>query len=521
MKTMSRGKSAFLLPFLALVLLATFPVNGLAQKWLPLASSIKALVMPEPMSMKWKISESFKLTATTVIVLPSSSSKEELDIALWLKKGFYLLWGTNPEIMVTDLFPEGNAIIIGTAKDKGLASIAPSISAGKFGAHADQGYIISATPKRVCLVGVGVEGLKNGAQTLLQATCTDSYLGVYVIPPLEISDFPAVNMRAVLIPLRSYRFYSQVADTRSLIDLAQMLHINTVIFQVSDAIKYDSVPGVGRKDSLPRDTLKSVINYAREAGLEVIPMIETFSHQDLLLCPAYPKICLDKSTYDPSNPEVYTKLFAIIDEVVDMFQPKYVHISHDEIRALYNMPQERVAELFVSDIRKIHSHLKEKNVQMIMWAGMLESAIQFPGQDNCNGLLGNTYALIDSLPKDIILMDAHYRQKKTTYPTVDYLLSKGFRVIGCTYDDAKIPGNFGRPAQAHNFSTYMAGKGGGFLGMTVALWGCYAFDGMGTPRRLLFNSAQEFWRGGVPPEDPQGERIPLNLRPNLITNILE
>lgn len=328
-------------------------------------------------------------------------------------------------------------------------------------------------------------------------------------------------MRALLIPLRGYRFYAQIGDTKSLIDLAEMLHMNTVFIQVDDAIKYNSVPGVGRKDCLPRDTLKAIVKYAREAGLEVIPMVETFSHQDVLLCPAYPNMCLDNITYDPSNPKLYPRLFGIIDEILEIFEPKYIHLGHDEIHAFSNIPKEKAAELFLSDIREIHTHLKEKNVQMIMWAGMLLSAIQFKGQDNCNGLLGSTYALIDSIPRDIILMDAHYRQKKADFPTVDYLLSKGFRVIGCVYDDPKTPGNFGNLPVAYNFSKYVAGKDGGFLGMTVALWNSYNYDGMGTPRRILFKSAEAFWRGGVRPLDPNGEQIPANLKAPIIMNKLD
>lgn len=170
---------------LASMLVTIFSSNGYAQKWLPASSSLRALVVPEPMNLKWKISESFKLTATTVIVLPTSSSQEERDIAVWLKKGFHTLWGTDPEIMVTDFIPEQNAIIIGIAKDKGMSDLAPSLLTGKFGTFPGHGYVLSVTPRRVCLVGVDIDGLRYGAQTLIQATCQDSYIASFVIPAIR------------------------------------------------------------------------------------------------------------------------------------------------------------------------------------------------------------------------------------------------------------------------------------------------------------------------------------------------
>jgi len=512
LKTGTRSASAIIIALLTSIFVAVFASSGFAQKWLPMSSSLTALVVPEPVKLKWKISEPFRLAATTVIVLPASSSREERSIAAWLKEGLHNFYGVDPEIMVTDLIPEQNAIVVGTVNDTGLKNLVSSLSTEKFGSFPEQSYVLSVSSLRVCLVGGGIKGLKYGAQTLIQAARMDNYIAEYVIPPVEIADFPSVDMRAFLLPLRDYRAFHQVWDAREFIDLAEMLHMNAVIIQVDNAIKFDSAPGVGRNDALQKDTLRALVKYAREAGLEVIPLVETFSHQDVLLCPAYPNLCLDKSTYDPSNPKVYTRLFGIIDEILEIFEPKYMHIAHDEIRAFSNIPKEKAAELFLSDVRKIHAHLKEKNVQTMMWAGMLLSSTQFPGQDNCNGLLGSTYALIDSLPKDIILMDAHYRQRKLDFPTVDYLISKGFQVVGCVYDDPKKADNFGRFPVANNFSKYVAGKDGKFLGMTVALWNCFNYDGMGTPRRILFKSNEAFWRGGIPAVDPMGNEIPPNLK---------
>ena len=486
------------------MMLAALSSNGSAQKYLPSEDYVKEIAMPEPMKLEWKVAQPFKITATTVIALPVSSSQEERDIAASAKRALSNIFGINLEIMVTELIPEQNAIVVGLTKNTpALKNLVPSSSIDTVGSFPDQSYAISVNSRRVCLVAREIPGFRYGFQTLLQLVSMEIFAAVYVIPSIEIADFPAFEIRALLIPLRDYRSVSQIQDTRRIIDIAEILHMNTVFIQVDNLINYDSVKGIAKAGALDKDSLRAIVKYARDAGLEVIPLINTFSHQDVLLCPVYPNLCLDKSTYDPSNPRTYAMLFSIMDEVIEIFEPKYMHVGHDEIRALSGFPREKAAELFLADIRKIHEHLSKKNVGMMMWAGMLLSSTQFPGQDNCNGLLGNAYALIDSLPKDIVLVDAHYRQRKPDFPTVDYLLSKGFHVLGCVYSDPRVNSDF---------TKYVAGKHDGFMGMSVALWGCYHYNGLAPLRKTLLETTEVFWRGGIPPEDPKGEKVPQNIK---------
>jgi hypothetical protein len=406
---------------------------------------------------------------------------------------------------MTDLIPERNALIVGTLESSpSLRRFLPEKASEGFGSFPEQGYTYSCTPERAFLIGSNLEGLRHAVQTLLQIIQAETFIRKYVLPPVEIVDFPAHEMRAVLLPLRDYRFYAQMNNARQIIDAAEMVHVNTVFLQIDNAIKFDSAPEVSRSSPLEKDTLRAVIQYAREAGMEVIPLVNTFSHQDMLLCPAFPELCLDKETYDPSKPEIYEKLFGLLDEILEVCEPGYVHVGHEWIRALAKFPEDEGGRLFVEDVKKIHSYLKEKNIQMMMWADMVLAPEQCGGQDNCHGLLGNTYALIDSLPKDIIMVEAHYRFKKPEFPSTDYLLSKGFRVVGCVSSDRRV---------ANDYSRYTAGKNDRFLGMIVALWDCFEQNWVNNPIRNMRECSEAFWRGGIPPVDPDAKNRPQNLMP--------
>jgi hypothetical protein len=248
------------------------------------------------------------------------------------------------------------------------------------------------------------------------------------------------------------------------------------------------------------------VQYARDAGLDVIPLVHTLSKQTSLLCTAYPTLCLDKDTYNPQIPKVYEKVFGILDEIIDVFHPRYVHIGHNEVLGFAKLPEADARRMFLSDVTKIHEHLKSKGVGTMMWADMLIRSQDCPGQDNCRGSMAGLYAVLDSLPKDIVLVDAHYRQRTPGYPSVDYLLSKGFTVLGCVSSDTLT---------LNNFSKYAAAKDGNFMGMMLALWEWSKFDVLGTPtplKRAVWRGADAFWRGGIPPVDPTSLHMPDELR---------
>ena len=506
MRTLARGisaRSALLALAASTMMLGLAPDACLAQRYLPVFYS-KALAIPEPMKVEWKASASFPLSGSTALVAPAGTSNQVRQIAADLKRLLRDLFATDPQLLFTDLIPEKNAIVLGTLEDStALRDLFPNIPREQFGNFPDQGYVITSTPQRVVLIGRSAEGLKYGIQTLLQIIAPGISIGTYVVPPVEIVDFPATEMRALLLPFGSYRQLYQMAKIRELISVAQSLHMNTIILQVNDATIFDSAPTIARSGATHKDTLRAMVQYAREAGLEVIPLVSTLSQQGSLLCAAHPTLCLDENTYDPANPKVYAKLFGILDEVIEIFQPRYLHIGHDKVLAFLKMSEADAQRLFLSDVRKIYEHLKSRNVGTMMWADMLVHAQNCPGQENCHGFLGGIYTIIDSLPRDIVMVDAQYRQRSPDYPSMDFLLSKGFPVVGCVGSDTTT---------VNNFSKYAAERGVRVDGMIVAVWDWYKYAGMHTPTETIWRGAQAFWRGGIPPVDPTGRKTPPALR---------
>ncbi|MCM8809536.1 MAG: hypothetical protein NC917_03790 [Candidatus Omnitrophica bacterium] len=83
---------------------------------------------------------------------------------------------------------------------------------------------------------------------------------------------------------------------------------------------------------------------------------------------------------------------------------------------------------------------------MSLWGDMLLDHRKFK-ICNCNGAVGNVYKAIDLIPKDIIIFDWHYHYYKK-YPSLDYFLSKGFKVFPATsFFKSKAVASFARYAK--------------------------------------------------------------------------
>ncbi|MCX8108420.1 MAG: amidohydrolase family protein, partial [Verrucomicrobiae bacterium] len=90
------------------------------------------------------------------------------------------------------------------------------------------------------------------------------------------------------------------------------------------------------------------------------------------------------------------------------------------------------AELFAQAVKDYHKHLtKRRRVTMLMWGDrLLDDAVMKYGEweSSRNG----TAPAVDMIPKDIVICDWHY-EKRDSYPSVPFLLEKGFRVLPASW----------------------------------------------------------------------------------------
>lgn len=132
--------------------------------------------------------------------------------------------------------------------------------------------------------------------------------------------------------------------------------------------------GVAGGSYIEKDDLRHLRDVASQYGLEIIPEIQSLSHAYYIACARRdlaetPEMAWPDS-YCPSNDKSYEVLFDIMDEYIDVLEPKRVHIGHDEWRTdafCSRCKGKDTGELFAQDVLKVHDYLKDKGLETWMW----------------------------------------------------------------------------------------------------------------------------------------------------------
>lgn len=171
-------------------------------------------------------------------------------------------------------------------------------------------------------------------------------------------------------------------------------------------------------DILTQEECRSLAEYCRSRGLQVIPECPSLSHCDFLVM-AYPDIREREGdaypdTYCPNHPETYKYVFDILEEVIDVFEPSAINIGHDETYSIGVCPRCASTPAYVlysEDVKKIHSFLTKKNIKTYMWGEKLLKAFDnrktpIGGSGHGKGLakVPALYPCRDLLPKDITFL---------------------------------------------------------------------------------------------------------------------
>lgn len=225
--------------------------------------------------------------------------------------------------------------------------------------------------------------------------------------------------------------------------------VNVLIVEVAYNFDFKSQPQLAGKDPITAKQARELADLCRANGIRPIPEINSLGHQSwrentLALLKHYPQIDeTPNKKYDREknpgckswctlHPDVTKIVFPMIDEVIDAFDADAFHVGMDEVFQIgdENCPRckgKDPAELYAAEVKEFHEHLvKKRKVEMFMWGDrLLDGKAMKYGM--WEGSTNGTWPAVDKIPKDIVVCDWHY-EKMESYPSVPYLLEKGFRV---------------------------------------------------------------------------------------------
>ena len=246
-------------------------------------------------------------------------------------------------------------------------------------------------------------------------------------------------------------------------------------------------------DILTHDECRRIAAYCRSRGLDVIPECPSLSHTDFLVL-AHPELReregdLHPDTYCPRHPDVYTYVFDILEEVIEVFAPRAIHIGHDETYSIGICPRCKgtpAYELYADDVKKIHAFLTARGIGVYMWGEKLLNAhwkghlIGGAGHGKGSWHVPSLWPCRDLLPRENITYLHWYWQFNPDYDNIYH--ERGMRVLF---------GNMNAMATADYKKRCERGIKGGF----VSNWGGFAAEYMQRNQQYysLFAAAYAFF----------------------------
>ena len=215
-----------------------------------------------------------------------------------------------------------------------------------------------------------------------------------------------------------------------------------------------------------QDDLREVVRHADSLGITIVPEIEMPGHSEEIFA-AYPELLCDggcisgnatgkgriQSDFCAGNEKTFEFIFDILDEVIDVFPSKYIHIGGDEAgRQLWNscsLCQKRMHELGFETtaqmqawfMRRVAGYLTKHGRQAVCWDEVMD------GWEEMEAFM--TQAGEHKIPKPIIMCWRGQTKGKEA-------VAKGFNVVMC-------PGEYCYLDNAQDAPNTQAEANGGYL----------------------------------------------------------
>ena len=271
-----------------------------------------------------------------------------------------------------DYIKQTTGLQVADAATKGSNSIVLRLSKK---ISANEGYCIKVDAKKVVIEGKTPAGVFYGIQTLRKSLPVNKHCGKHAhhamtsisMPAGVINDQPRFGYRGGMLDVA--RHFFPVAFVKEYIDLLALHNLNTFHFHLTEdqgwrieIKKYPKLTEIGSKraqtvvghnspvyDETPygpffytQEELREIVKYAADRYITVIPEIDMPGHMRAALA-AYPEFGCTGGPYTVAEEwgvfdeilcagkeETFSFLQDILDEILDIFPSKVIHIGGDE-----------------------------------------------------------------------------------------------------------------------------------------------------------------------------------------------
>lgn len=278
----------------------------------------------------------------------------------------------------------------------------------------EEAYEISVEDAGIRIKASGEKGYAYALTTLFQMMAE----GSGIIPKCRITDSPRYEKRGTMLDV--CRHFFSVDEVKKIIEQCSLLKMNHFHWHLSEdqgyrvestrfpklnkigswrklapedpiVLKGLAKPGDKYGGFYTKDEIRDVVAYAKERQVEIIPEIDLPGHSSAILA-AFPEYTCTgeplkvKNTFGvherifcAGKGEVYQFLYELLDELMELFPSKYIHLGGDEApKTVWHdcpacnaqMKKQRLGsyeQLQSFFTRKVIEHIKEKGKTPIVW----------------------------------------------------------------------------------------------------------------------------------------------------------
>lgn len=313
----------------------------------------------------------------------------------------------------------------------------------------EEGYKITVTTGNIDITASSPKGIFYGIQSLCQMSLKDSVSKVVKIPVATIEDCPRFAWRGCMLDVS--RTFMDKKLLMRYIDLMASYKLNVLHFHLIDdqgwrleIKRYPNLVSVGSKFDTEfnemggyytHEDIRELIEYASMRNITIVPEFEIPGHECAAIA-SYPELScrgvrpkihpytkgrgIHQEIFCAGKPEVYEFIYNVLDEIIELFPSKYIHIGGDEApkhewkqcahcqKVIKENGLKNEEELQSYLVYKVGEYICKKGKEVIGWDEILEGG---------------------KLSGDEIVM--YWRGLEGKMPEIQKAAQDGFKIISC------------------------------------------------------------------------------------------
>ena len=236
-------------------------------------------------------------------------------------------------------------------------------------------YSLSINAKGVEIIAQTSAGLYYAVQTIRQLIQGSGAKAA--LPFVTIQDRPQLAFRGVMMDF-AHGGLLTIEEIKKQIDFLARWKTNQYYFYNEVSIELDGYATLNYKASYTQDQIKSIIAYARERHIDVIPFVNFYGHlHELIRNEKYASLAIGRYGHelDPRNAGVQTLLKNWIKQYTTLFKSPFIHVGFDEtwetkrLNSTGEMSLNPEA-LFIQQLTFVSDELKQYGKTLMAWTDM-------------------------------------------------------------------------------------------------------------------------------------------------------